>query len=194
MLTVGDDGVARCPWGDSPSDYRAYHDDEWGRRIRGERELFERLTLEAFQSGLSWLTILRKRANFRVAFADFDPDTVASFDDRDRARLLGDAGIVRNARKIDAAIANARGVVALRADEGFEAFVEGYAPPDHRRPALPAEIVGFSAESTVLAKALKQWGFAHVGPTTCYSMFQACGYLNDHAVGCAAGDEIDAAR
>ena len=190
MLTHEPDGIARCRWVTSAPDYLRYHDSEWGRRVRGERELFERLMLEAFQSGLSWLTILRKREAFRAAFRDFDPDTVAGFGDADVARLMGDAAIVRNRRKIDATLTNARAVVRLRDTVGLERLIEEHAPVEHSRPGTPDEVVGFSSESTALSKALKRHGFAHVGPTTCYSLFQACGFVNDHAVGCAAGDEI----
>lgn len=192
MLTHEPDGVARCAWVTSAPDYLRYHDTEWGRRVRGERELFERLMLEAFQSGLSWLTILRKREAFRAAFASFDPDVVAGFGDDDVARLMADAHIVRNRRKIDATVTNARAVVRLRASGGLEALIEEHAPSSHARPARPEDLVGFSPESTALSKALKSHGFAHVGPTTCYSLLQACGFLDDHVVGCAAGDEIEA--
>lgn len=192
MLTQEPDGVARCAWVTSAPDYLRYHDTEWGRRVRGERELFERLMLEAFQSGLSWLTILRKREAFRAAFASFDPDIVARFDDDDVARLMTDAAIVRNRRKIDATVTNARAVVRLRERGGLEALIDAHAPTSHARPASTDEVVGSSVESTALSKALKRAGFAHVGPTTCYSLLQACGFVNDHAVGCAAGDEIEA--
>lgn len=192
MLTQGPDGVARCAWVTSAPDYVRYHDGEWGRRVRGERELFERLMLEAFQSGLSWLTILRKREAFRAAFASFDPDAVAGFGDDDVARLMADAGIVRNRRKVAAAVTNARAVVHLRETGGLEALIEAHAPTAHARPARSEDLVGYSPESTALSKALKRHGFAHVGPTTCYSLLQACGFLNDHVVGCAAGDEIEA--
>lgn len=194
LVTTDEDGVARCAWGASTPDYRAYHDHEWGRTVRGEQALFERLMLEAFQSGLSWLTILRKRENFRAAFAHFDPDAVAAFDDDDVTRLMADAGIVRNRRKVDATITNARAVVALRSDGGLEGLIARHAPLTHARPSATADVVGQSSESAALAKTLKRRGFAHVGPTTCYSLFQACGFVNDHAVGCAAGDAIDAQR
>lgn len=193
LVTVGDDGIARCAWAGSAPDYVAYHDDEWGRVVRGERELFERLTLESFQSGLAWLTILRKREAFRRAFAHFDPDAVATFGDGDVGRLMADATIVRNRRKIDACLTNAHAVVDLRADGGLEALVERYRPTEHRRPVRAEDLVGFSPESSAMAKDLKRRGFAHVGPTTCYSLMQACGYVNDHATGCAAGDAIDRA-
>ena len=191
MLIRGDDGVARCSWGASASDYVRYHDEEWGRRVRGEQALFERLMLEAFQSGLSWLTILRKREAFRAAFAAFDVDTVAAFGDDDVARLLSDVGIVRNRRKIDATITNARAAASLRADGGLEELIAAHAPQRHHRPRREQDLVAFSAESTALAAALQRRGFTHVGPITCYSLMQACGFLNDHAVGCRAGDEIE---
>mgnify|MGYP001941198294 FL=1 len=191
LLIVGDDGVARCAWATSAPDYVAYHDDEWGRRVRGERELFERLTLESFQSGLSWLTILRKREAFRAAFVGFEPDAVAALGAADVERLMGDASIVRNRRKIEAAVTNARAVVELRADGGLEALIDTFPPAAHERPTTVADVVGSSDESTGLAKELKRRGFAHVGPTTCYSLMQACGYVNDHAAGCVAGDAIE---
>lgn len=191
LLVVGDDGVARCAWATSAPDYVAYHDDEWGRRARGERELFERLTLESFQSGLSWLTILRKREAFRAAFVGFEPDAVAALGAADVERLMGDASIVRNRRKIEAAVTNACAVVELRADGGLEALIDTFPPAAHERPTTVADVVGSSDESTALAKELKRRGFAHVGPTTCYSLMQACGYVNDHAAGCVAGDAIE---
>ncbi|MFK4494433.1 DNA-3-methyladenine glycosylase I [Dermacoccus sp. GAS27A] len=191
LLIVGDDGVARCAWATSAPDYVAYHDDEWGRRVRGERELFERLTLESFQSGLSWLTILRKREAFRAAFVGFEPDVVAALGVADVERLMGDASIVRNRRKIEAAVTNARAVVELRADGGLEALIDTFPPAAHERPTTVADVVGSSDESAALAKELKRRGFAHVGPTTCYSLMQACGYVNDHAAGCVVGDAIE---
>lgn len=192
MVTLGADGVPRCSWAVGAADYAVYHDEEWGRTVRGEANLFERLTLEAFQSGLSWLTILRKREAFRAAFAEFSPDAVAGFSSADVERLLADAGIVRNERKIRATITNARAVVALREHEGLEALIASFVPDHHVRPSDAASLPAYSTESTALAKALKGRGFAHVGPTTCYSLLQACGYVNDHVIGCRAGDEIDA--
>ena len=190
-LTHEPDGVARCDWVTSDAGYLRYHDTEWGRRVRGERELFERLSLEVFQAGLSWLTILRKRENFRRAFASFDPERVAQYTDADRERLLDDSGIVRNARKVDATIVNARAVLELRSGGGLEALIESHAPTRHVRPSPTAAVIGSSAESKALATELKARGFRHVGPTTCYSLFQACGFVNDHVMGCAAGDEIE---
>ena len=181
---VGDDGLARCPWGAGSEVYRAYHDEEWGRPISGESAYLERLTLEAFQSGLSWLTILNKRENFRTAFAGFDADRVAAFDDKDRARLMADTGIVRNRLKIDAAITNAAATVRLREEGGLEAFVERFRSESHKPPVTSEDIPATSSESTALSKALKKEGFAFVGPTTMYALMQAVGLVDDHLVGC----------
>ena len=187
-LVVGDDGTPRCGWGTSTPDYREYHDTEWGRPVRGEQALFERITLEAFQSGLSWLTILRKREAFRTAFDDFDADRVARYTDADRTRLLADAGIVRNRAKVDAALANARAVVALRdtVDGGLDALVWSHAPDPATRlaPASLDDVPATSPESVALAKALKRNGLVFVGPTTAYAAMQACGLINDHLAGC----------
>ena len=183
-LVVGEDGLARCSWAGSTADYLAYHDTEWGVPVRGEQALYERLTLEAFQSGLSWLTILRKREAFRNAFARFDPEKVAAFDEADRARLMADASIVRNRLKIDAAITNARAVVALRDSGGLDELFWSFAPTDHVRPAGPEDFRATSAESKALAKALKRAGFVFVGPTTMYAAMQACGVVDDHVEGC----------
>ena len=188
-VVTGADGIPRCAWGASTPEYVTYHDQEWGVPLHGEGELFERLTLEAFQSGLSWLTILRKREGFRSAFAGFDPQTVAAFDAQDRARLLADAGIVRNRRKVDAAIHNARAVLALRAEGGLDALVWAHAPVRHERPASLDDLRATSPESVALTKALKARGFVFLGPTTLYAAMQACGLVDDHVVGChrAAG-------
>jgi DNA-3-methyladenine glycosylase I len=183
-LVVGEDGLARCSWAGSAPDYLAYHDTEWGVPVRGEQALYERLTLEAFQSGLSWLTILRKREAFRNAFARFDPEKVAAFDETDRSRLMADASIVRNRLKIDAAITNARAVVALRDDGGLDELFWSFAPTDHVRPTGPEDFRAVSAESKALAKALKRAGFVFVGPTTMYAAMQACGVVDDHVEGC----------
>jgi DNA-3-methyladenine glycosylase I len=152
--------------------------------VHGERALYERITLEAFQSGLSWLTILRKREGFRAAFAGFDPEAVAAFGERDRERLMADARIVRNRLKVDAAIANAAAVVALREQGGLDALVWSHAPASHRPPARPEDFRATSPESVALAKALKKAGFVFVGPTTMYAAMQACGLVDDHVVGC----------
>ncbi len=183
-LTVGVDGLVRCAWAGSAPEYLAYHDDEWGQPVHGESALYERLTLEAFQSGLSWITILRKRPAFRAAFAGFDPERVATFDDTDRERLMADVGIVRNARKVDAAIANARAVLALREHGGLDAYVWSFAPGAHQPPRTTADLRATSLESAALAKGLKQHGVVFVGPTTAYAAMQACGLVDDHLAGC----------
>jgi DNA-3-methyladenine glycosylase I len=180
----GPDGMPRCPWGLSAPEYVAYHDDEWGRPVRGDQAIFERLSLEAFQSGLSWLTILRKRENFRTAFARFEIAAVADFTPDDERRLLGDAGIVRNRAKIEAIINNAR--AALNLPRGLSDLVWSYAEEPGSRPAprtldeLPAQ----TPASKALSKELKKHGFAFTGPVTAYASMQACGIVNDHLAGC----------
>jgi len=181
---TGDDGIARCPWAGGPGVMRDYHDTEWGNRVHGESAYLERLTLEAFQSGLSWSTILNKRESFRAAFAGFDADVVAAYDDADRARLMADAGIVRNRLKIDAAITNAAATVALREREGLEAFVLSFAPDDPPAWADTDEMTTTSPESTALSKGLKKVGFAFVGPTTMFALMEAIGVFDPHLVGC----------
>ena len=183
-LTVGEDGLARCAWAGSTPDYLDYHDTEWGVPVHGEQALYERLTLEAFQSGLAWITILRKREGFRTAFADFDPEVVATFGEGDRARLMADVGIVRNRLKVNAAIHNAGAVLALRDRGGLDDFIWSHAPADHTPPATTADLRATSPESVALAKALKKNGFVFVGPTTMYAAMQACGLVDDHLVGC----------
>src|SRR3954467_7274054 len=174
MTVIGPDGLARCPWGVSAPDYIAYHDEEWGRPVRDDRGLYERLCLEAFQSGLSWLTILRKREAFRAAFASFEPARVASFGDEDVARLMADAGIVRNRAKIDAAIANARAVSALQRDgESLAGVLWPLAPGARPARRRAAGVPAVTPESTALAKELKRRGFRFVGPTTAYALMQA---------------------
>nr|MDT0658272.1 DNA-3-methyladenine glycosylase I [Micromonospora sp. DSM 115978] len=182
-LVIGADGLSRCAWGASTPDYAAYHDDEWGQPLRGDDALFERLTLEAFQSGLSWLTILRKRPAFRVAFDGFRIEAVAGYRDTDVVRLLGDAGIVRNRAKIEAAIANAR--AALDLPTGLAALLWSFAPPARvARPRTFADVPALTPESTAMAKTLKRHGFRFVGPTTAYALMQATGMVDDHLVGC----------
>lgn len=181
---LGADGIARCGWGASSPDYIAYHDAEWGVPVHGERALFERITLEGFQSGLSFITILRKREGFRAAFARFDPQAVAAFDDEDRVRLMSDVGIVRNRQKVDAAITNAAAVVALREHGGLDELVWSHAPAHHQRPATLADVPATSPESVALATSLKRSGFVFVGPTTMYAAMQACGLVDDHVEGC----------
>jgi DNA-3-methyladenine glycosylase I len=180
---LGEDGIARCPWGNSAPDYIAYHDTEWGVPLHGQDELYERLSLEAFQSGLSWLVILRKREGFRRAFAGFVPEKVAEFGDDDVARLLADASIVRNRAKILAVITNARAIADL--DRPLDELLWSFAPTGpRRRPATLSDVPAITPESTAMAKALKKRGFAFVGPTTCYALMQAGGMVDDHLVGC----------
>jgi DNA-3-methyladenine glycosylase I len=173
----------RCAWANSAPEYVAYHDEEWGTPLHGERELFERLSLEAFQSGLSWLIILRKRPAFRAAFADFEIDAVAGFDDADVARLLADAGIVRNRAKIAATIANAR-AVRDAVPEGLDELLWSYAPETHERPRTLADIRATSPESIAMGKELKKRGLRFVGPTTAYALMQATGMVDDHVSTC----------
>ncbi len=170
-----------------------YHDEEWGRPVRDERGLYERMVLEGFQSGLSWLTILRKRENFRAAFANFDIDAVAEFGERDVTRLLGDAGIVRHRGKIEAAIANARAARAMHAaGESLAAVIWGHAPAVRGAPRSPDDLASITPESTALSKELKRRGFRFVGPTTVYAAMQACGVVNDHLAGCWVRPEVEA--
>jgi DNA-3-methyladenine glycosylase I len=184
----------RC-FGSGDPLYRAYHDEEWGRPVRDERGLFERISLEAFQSGLSWLTILRKREAFRAAFAGFDPDVVAAFGPDDVARLLADAGIVRNRLKVEATIANAQATVGLR-DGGttLGELVWAHRPPPRPAPASWADVPAVTPESTALSKELKRRGFRFVGPTTAYASMQACGLVNDHLAGCVSRAATEAAQ
>ena len=185
----------RC-WGDGDPLLQRYHDEEWGFPVLDERGLFEKLSLEAFQSGMSWRTILAKRDAFRAAFARFDPEAVASFGDADVARLLTDQGIVRNRAKIEATLANARAAVGLRATgEPLEALVRAHAPPPRTRPpATWADVPATVPESLALARELKRRGFRFVGPTTLYALMQACGLVDDHLSGCPARPAVEAAR
>ena len=184
MTMTGDDGVARCPWAGGAGTMRDYHDTEWGVPVAGETAYFERLTLEAFQSGLSWSTILAKREAFRAAFAGFDADAVAAFGPQDEARLLADAGIVRNRLKVAAALGNARATVALREHGGLERLVLNFAPDPPPAPHTPAEVASSSPGSTALSKALKKCGFSFVGPTTMQALMEAVGVFDPHLVGC----------
>jgi DNA-3-methyladenine glycosylase I len=176
------DDRPRCGWATSTPDYVDYHDAEWGVPLHGDDSLFERMCLEAFQSGLSWLTILRKRPAFRAAFAGFHIATVAAFGPADRDRLMADAGIVRNGAKIDAAMANAR--VAADLADGLDALLWSFAPDRHPRPHSLADVPATSPESVAMAKALKKHGFRFVGPTTAYAMMQATGMVDDHVTTC----------
>ena len=179
-VVVGPDGLARPAWASVDPMLRDYYDTEWGLPVRDERGLFERLSLEAFQSGLSWATILRKRPAFREAFAGFDPDVVAAFDDDDRARLLADAGIVRNRLKIDATIANARATVDLRERGGLVELVWASRPAETPRPTTMAEVPTTSPESVALSRRLKAEGFRFVGPTTMHALMEAVGIVDTH--------------
>jgi DNA-3-methyladenine glycosylase I len=175
--------VVRCAWGDSTEDYQRYHDEEWGVELRGEAEMFERLTLEGFQSGLSWITILRKREAFRAAFERFDVRKVAAFGDDDVERLMADPGIVRNRQKIAAAVRNANTVLGL--DQPLDELLWSFAPTGRRRrPRTIADVPAVTPESTAMAKALRKLGFVFVGPTTCYALMQATGMVDDHVVTC----------
>ena len=183
---LGDDGVRRCAWGASTPDYVAYHDAEWGHPVVDDVRLYEKLCLEGFQSGLSWLTILRKRSNFRKAFRGFDPARVARFGEHDVERLLGDAGIVRHRGKIEAAIANARATRAVQDEIGsLAALLWSYAPTGRRAaPKRMADIAASTPESKALSKDLLRRGFRFVGPTTVYALMQAVGIVNDHTLDC----------
>jgi len=178
----GPDGLLRCPWALGTTDYRAYHDQEWGRPVRTDEGIFERLSLEAFQSGLSWLTILRKRENFRAAFAGFDPAQVAGFSEADEARLLADPGIVRNRAKIRAVVGNAR--AALAVPGGIAALVWRYAGSPDAAPVTVADVPASTPASQACARELRKLGFSFVGPVTVYAALQACGVVDDHLAGC----------
>lgn len=195
LLRAGPDGAPRCWWGVSSAEYIGYHDDEWGRPVVDDDGLFERLCLEGFQSGLSWLTILRKRDRFRTAFAGFHIDTVATFAAADVERLLSDDGIVRNRRKIEATIHNARAASELIVGRGsFADYIWSFAPPSRRAPRSGSDVPSWTEESKRLAAELKRSGFRFVGPTTVYALMQACGLVNDHIVGCSVRDEVETAR
>ncbi|MFZ7086954.1 DNA-3-methyladenine glycosylase I [Curtobacterium sp. RRHDQ10] len=182
-LVVGEDGLARPVWASSDSMLRDYYDTEWGMPVRDERGVFERLSLEAFQSGLSWRTILAKRPAFRQAFADFDPDVVAGFGETDVARLLADVGIVRNRAKVLATITNANATIALREDGGLAEFVWSFRPAATPEPTSSAEVPTRSEESLALSKALRKRGFSFVGPTTMYALMEALGIVDTHLTG-----------
>ncbi len=189
-LAIGHDGLARCPWGNSPEIYLDYHDHEWGNPVDDERTLFEKVCLEGFQAGLSWLTILRKRESFRDVFHNFEPDAVAAMTDTDVEGLLGDARIIRHRGKINATINNAKALRNLH-DQGttLRDLFWGAAPAVSRSPVRIADVPATTPESVALSKALKRAGFSFVGPTTCYAAMQAMGVVNDHLVGChARGD------
>lgn len=182
----GADGALRCPWAGATHEYMAYHDTEWGKPVHDERALYERLMLEAFQSGLSWLTILRKREGIREAFRQFVPEEVAAFTGDDVERLMQDARIIRNRQKINAAIINARATIALRDHGGLDSLIWSFIPKATPAPVSIHDVPAITPESTALAKTLKQSGFVFVGPTTAYAAMQAIGVVNDHLAGCHA--------
>ncbi|MEU1313996.1 DNA-3-methyladenine glycosylase I [Streptomyces tibetensis] len=184
---AGPDGALRCPWALSAPEYVAYHDEEWGRAVHGDDALFERLSLEAFQSGLSWITILRRRPGFRAAFADFKIASVAAFTEADRERLMADAGIIRNRAKIDATLANARALTEWAPGE-LDELIWSHAPDPAGRPVPKtlSDVPPVTPESTALSKALKKRGLRFVGPTTAYALMQACGLVDDHLEACVA--------
>ena len=183
-VELGEDGVARCPWAGGPGTMRDYHDDEWGVPVRDERGLFERLSLEAFQSGLSWAIILNKRDRFREVFHAFDVDEVAEMTDEQLETLRADAGIVRNRAKILVTRQNARAAITLRAEGGLDAFIAGFAPEHDPEVEHAADLPTTSPESVTLSKALRKRGFGFVGPTTMYALMEATGLVDSHLLGC----------
>jgi len=198
-IVVGEDGVARCWWGDSDPLFRGYHDHEWGRPVVDDRRMFEKICLEAFQSGLSWLTILRKRENFRRAFKGFDPEAVARFDEATIDRLMADPGIVRNRPKILATVNNARRCLEIIDEFGsLAAYVWSFEPGTGSRPKIIDRAtlltLGSSPESAAMSKDLRKRGWAFVGPTTLYAMMQSNGIVNDHLVGCQVRADVERER
>lgn len=180
---AGPDGLSRCAWVGDDQQYRDYHDEEWGRPLRGDVKLFEKMALEGFQAGLSWITILRKRENFRTAFAGFDPAVVAAFDADDEARLMADAGIVRNRLKISATISNARVLLEMREGE-LDELMWSFAPEPRPRPVTFADVPAQTPQSRAMSKELLRRGFRFVGPTTMYALMQSAGMVDDHVVAC----------
>ena len=194
-LAAGSDGIIRCAWAGDLADYQHYHDSEWGRPVVDDRGLYELLCLEAFQSGLSWLTILRKREAFRAAFAGFQIGRVAAFGEADLKRLLADDGIVRNRAKIQATIENARAALRLReSGEPLSQLIWSFRPQREATPRSRSDLAATTPESAALAGELKRRGFRFVGPTTAYALMQACGLVNDHLAGCAVRDQVEAER
>jgi DNA-3-methyladenine glycosylase I len=193
-VVTGEDGKARCRWGSSDERYRDYHDTEWGRPVTDERGLYEKLCLESLQSGLSWALILRKREEIREALAGFVPDAVAAFDSKDVEALLQDPRVIRNRRKLEAIVQNARATVAMRDERPLTELVWSFRPQRSREPRTYTDLPSLSEESKQLAKELKRQGFAFVGPTTVYSTMQAVGLVNDHLAGCFVRSEVDDAQ
>jgi DNA-3-methyladenine glycosylase I len=182
-VRLGADGRARCAWVGDDLEYARYHDEEWGVPLHGDRALFEKMSLEGFQAGLSWITILRKRPRFREVFEGFEPEAVAGFGEDDIARLMMDAGIIRNRAKIEATISNARLVLELEPGE-LDTFMWSFAPASHRRPSTFAEVPATTPASDALSKSLRKRGFRFVGPTTMYALMQSAGMVDDHVDGC----------
>jgi DNA-3-methyladenine glycosylase I len=193
-LVIGEDGKARCRWGASDERYRDYHDREWGRPVTEERGLYEKLCLECLQSGLSWALILRKRDGIREALAGFEPDAVAAFGRKESEALLQDARVIRNRRKLEAIVQNARATVAMRGDTPLPELVWSFRPPARKAPRSYADLDSLTEESKQLAKELKRRSFAFVGPTTVYATMQAVGLVNDHLAGCFVRKEVEAAQ
>ncbi len=182
-VLIGLDGTARCAWAGADAEYQRYHDDEWGTALHGDRPLFEKMSLEGFQAGLSWITILRKRPRFREVFDGFDPAAVAAFGPDDVERLMQDAGIVRNRAKIEAVIGNA-GIVAEMAEGELDTLMWSFTPAAHTPPRVFADVPAVTPESTALSKELRRRGFRFVGPTTMYALMQSSGMVDDHVAGC----------
>lgn len=193
-LVTGDDGKARCRWGASDDRYRDYHDTEWGRPVIDERGLYEKLSLECLQSGLSWALILRKRDEIRAALAGFDPEAVAACGEAELAALMQDARVIRNRRKLEAIVQNARATIAMRAEAPLPGLVWSFRPPPRKPPRSYADMTSLTDESKQLARELKRRGFAFVGPTTVYATMQAVGLVNDHLAGCFVRDEVATAQ
>jgi DNA-3-methyladenine glycosylase I len=193
-LVTGEDGKARCRWGASDERYRDYHDKEWGRPVTEERGIYEKLSLECLQSGLSWALILRKRDGIRDALASFDPDAVAAFGRKEAEALLQDPRVIRNRRKLEAIVQNARATVAMRDDTPLPELVWSFRPPARKAPRSYADLESVTEESKQLAKELKRRGFAFVGPTTVFATMQAVGLVNDHLAGCFVRKEVEAAQ
>ena len=193
-LVTGEDGKARCRWGASDERYRDYHDKEWGRPVTEERGIYEKLSLECLQSGLSWALILRKRDGIRDALAGFDPDAVAAFGRKEAEALLQDPRVIRNRRKLEAIVQNARATVAMRDDTPLVGLVWSFRPPARKAPRSYADLESITEESKQLAKELKRRGFAFVGPTTVFATMQAVGLVNDHLAGCFVRKDVEAAQ
>jgi DNA-3-methyladenine glycosylase I len=193
LLTTGDDGVVRCGWVSDDPEYRRYHDQEWGAPLHGDRDLFETIALEGFQAGLSWITILKRRSAFRSAFDDFNVDAVARFDEIRVDELASDPSIIRNRQKILATIMNAKAIASLISDDpgALDRLVWSHAPQSHTRPETVHDVLTTTAESAALSSALRAIGLKFVGPTTMHALMQAAGLVNDHAVGCLRGDQLE---